>query len=80
LLVLFPQDQCKADTLSGLHILKTDISLAIGPKIAVRQGDLKGGDTTLDEAENYPSLINCLETGENGLALDLDLPSRGQDR
>lgn len=29
----------------------------------------------MDEAENYPSLINCLETGDNGLALDLVFPS-----
>lgn len=29
--------------------------------------------------ENYPSLINCLETGQNGLYLDLDFPSGDLD-
>ncbi len=32
----------------------------------------------MDVTENYPSLINCLETGQNGLFLDLSAPSGGQ--
>ncbi len=32
----------------------------------------------MDIPENYPSLINCLETGQNGLFLDLSAPSGGQ--
>ena len=32
----------------------------------------------MDATENYPSLINCLETGQNGLFLDLSAPSGGQ--
>jgi hypothetical protein len=31
----------------------------------------------VDVTENYPSLINCLETWQNGLYLDLDFPSGG---
>ena len=31
----------------------------------------------MDVTENYPSLINCLETGQNGLFLDLSAPSGG---
>ena len=31
----------------------------------------------MDVSENYPSLINCLDTGQNGLHLDLDFPSGG---
>lgn len=34
----------------------------------------------MDAAENYPSLINCLDGGENGLVLDLDsLSDDGSD-
>jgi hypothetical protein len=39
-------------------------------------GRLKG-NITVDPAEKYPSLIDCLDKGENGLMLDLDLPSGG---
>jgi hypothetical protein len=34
-----------------------------------------GGNTTVHAAENYPSLINCLANGANGLVLDLDFLS-----
>jgi hypothetical protein len=38
----------------------------------LRAGEWKyGGNTTVHAAENYPSLINCLDSGENGLVLDL---------
>ncbi|MBC2713134.1 MAG: hypothetical protein HGJ94_19725 [Desulfosarcina sp.] len=32
----------------------------------------------MDPTENYPSLVNCLETGKSGLLLDLAFPSGGQ--
>ncbi|MBC2713429.1 MAG: hypothetical protein HGJ94_21245 [Desulfosarcina sp.] len=32
----------------------------------------------MDPTENYPSLINCIETGKNGLLLDLASPSGDQ--